>query len=247
MERIKIEDGKGTVARERRELRALYGIHRSDALSRLLDSCENEAHLNANLQLLIYRLHIQRDREKSPRIAEKAIIAPLFITGLPRTGATLLRGLLAQDQTPINGAVIAASSISDAGSAERLRVLLADDHPAMLALTADALAGECFVVGSVGDGRELLAEAERLHPNVIVLDITMPRLDSIEAARQLRRSHRPARLVFLTVHEDADSPRPHSMRAGSAMSLRRGSLPPPACHPGSARRLPLHLAHRAPR
>jgi DNA-binding NarL/FixJ family response regulator len=86
----------------------------------------------------------------------------------------------------------------------RPRVLLADDHPAMLALTADALADECLVVGSVGDGRELLAEAERLHPDVIVLDITMPRLDGIEAARQLRRSERPARLVFLTVHEDAD-------------------------------------------
>ena len=74
----------------------------------------------------------------------------------------------------------------------------------MLALTADALAGECLVVGRVGDGCELLAEAERLHPDVIVLDITMPRLDGIEAARQLRSSHQPARLVFLTVHEDAD-------------------------------------------
>jgi DNA-binding NarL/FixJ family response regulator len=74
----------------------------------------------------------------------------------------------------------------------------------MLALTAAVLAGEYLVVGSVGDGRELLAEAERLHPDVIVLDITMPRLDGIEAARQLRRSQRPARLVFLTVHEDAD-------------------------------------------
>jgi CheY-like chemotaxis protein len=57
---------------------------------------------------------------------------------------------------------------------------------------------------NVAGGRELLAEAERLHPDVIVLDITMPRLDGIEAARQLRRSQRPARLVFLTVHEDAD-------------------------------------------
>ena len=100
--------------------------------------------------------------------------------------------------------MITASSISDAGSTERPRVLLADDHPAMLALTATVLAGECCVVGSVGDGRELLAEAERLHPDVIVLDITMPRLDGIEAARHLRRSHRSARLVFLTVHEDAD-------------------------------------------
>jgi DNA-binding NarL/FixJ family response regulator len=100
--------------------------------------------------------------------------------------------------------VIAASSISDAASAERPRVLLADDHPAMLALTAAALAGECSVVGRVGDGHELLAEAERLHPDVIVLDITIPHLEGIEAARQLQRSHRPARLVFLTVHEDAD-------------------------------------------
>ena len=77
-------------------------------------------------------------------------------------------------------------------------MLPADDHPAMLALTA----AECCVVGSGGDGRALLAEAERLHPDLIMLDITMPRLDGIEAARQLRCSHHPARLVFLTLHED---------------------------------------------
>jgi DNA-binding NarL/FixJ family response regulator len=100
--------------------------------------------------------------------------------------------------------VIPPRSLPDAGSAECPRVLLADDHPAMLALTAHALAGEYFVVGSVVDGRALLAEAERLHPDVVVLDITMPQLDGLEAARQLRRLHRPARLVFLTVHEDAD-------------------------------------------
>lgn len=86
----------------------------------------------------------------------------------------------------------------------RSRVLLADDHPAMLALTAAVLAGEYLVVGSVGDGRALLAEAERLHPDLIVLDITMPRLDGIQAAAQLLRSPHPARLVFLTVHEDPD-------------------------------------------
>jgi DNA-binding NarL/FixJ family response regulator len=97
--------------------------------------------------------------------------------------------------------VIPSSSIPDAGSAERPRVLLADDHPAVLALTATALADEYFVVGSVADGVALLTEAERLHPDVIVLDITMPGLDGIEGARQLRRSRQPARLVFLTVHE----------------------------------------------
>jgi len=83
-------------------------------------------------------------------------------------------------------------------------VLLADDHPAMLALTATALAEEYLVVGRVGDGHELLADAERLHPDVIVLDISMPGLNGIEAARRLRSSHNPARLVFLTVHEDRD-------------------------------------------
>jgi DNA-binding NarL/FixJ family response regulator len=100
--------------------------------------------------------------------------------------------------------VIAHPSTADTGSVQRPRVLLADDHPAMLALTADALAAEFFVVGSVGDGCELLAEAERLHPDVIVLDITMPRLDGIEAARRLHGSQQPVHLVFLTVHEDAD-------------------------------------------
>ena len=84
--------------------------------------------------------------------------------------------------------MIAAFLIPDAGCAERPRVLLADDHPAVLALTATVLADECLVVGRVGDGYELLAEAERLHPDVIVLDITMPRLDGIAAGpRQWQR------------------------------------------------------------
>jgi DNA-binding NarL/FixJ family response regulator len=88
--------------------------------------------------------------------------------------------------------VVKAPLSCDAGPAERPRVLLADGHQAMLALTPEALAGECLVVGRVADGYELLAEAERLHPDVIVLDITMPRLDGIEAARQMRSSQRPA-------------------------------------------------------
>ena len=83
-------------------------------------------------------------------------------------------------------------------------MLLADDYSPMLELTATALGSEYLVVGSVVDGLALLAEAERLQPDVIVLDITMPRLDGIEAARQLRSSRNPARLVFLTVHEDRD-------------------------------------------
>jgi DNA-binding NarL/FixJ family response regulator len=83
-------------------------------------------------------------------------------------------------------------------------VLLADDHPPMLALTAAVLGRECTVVGSVVDGRALLAKTDQLEPDLIVLDITMPGLDGIEAARQLRFLRHPARLVFLTVQEDSD-------------------------------------------
>ena len=90
----------------------------------------------------------------------------------------------------------------------------------MLALTADVLAGECLVVGSVGDGCELLAEAERLHPDVIVLDITMPGLDGIEAARQLKRAGGRAKLVFLTVHEDPDYVRTALHAAGAAYVVK---------------------------
>jgi DNA-binding NarL/FixJ family response regulator len=93
------------------------------------------------------------------------------------------------------------SSIPDAGSAERPRVLLADDHPEMLALIGTVLGSEYYVVGSVVDGLALLAEAERLNPDVIVLDVTMPVLDGIGAAHRLRHSRHPARLVFLTVHD----------------------------------------------
>jgi DNA-binding NarL/FixJ family response regulator len=122
--------------------------------------------------------------------------------------------------------VIAASSIPDAGSAKRPRVLLADDHAGMLALRAAVLADECFVVGSVGDECEILAEAERLDPDVIVLDITMPGLDGIEAARQLKRAGCRVKLVFLTVHEYPDYVRGsfargrHSLRPQRALGLR---------------------------
>jgi DNA-binding NarL/FixJ family response regulator len=99
---------------------------------------------------------------------------------------------------------MSAPSMATGGSSARPRVLLADDHPSLLALAADVLTNECLVVGSASDGGELLVQAERLDPDIIVLDITMPQFDGIEAARQLRRSPRPARLIFLTVHEDAD-------------------------------------------
>jgi Sulfotransferase family len=105
-----------------------------EPLRRLLDCCESEAHLNTIgklalvediLQLLINRLQIQRDRHKWPRISEEAIVGPLFIVGLPRTGTTLLHGLLAQDHdafsTPTTWEVMFPSPPPSLGQEGRIK------------------------------------------------------------------------------------------------------------------------------
>ena len=85
---------------------------------------------------------------------------------------------------------------------ERPRILLADDHHAVLSRIHSLLKAHFEVVGSVSDGRALVREAQRLQPEVIVLDITMPILSGIEAARELHEAGSKAKLVFLTVHQN---------------------------------------------
>jgi DNA-binding NarL/FixJ family response regulator len=84
----------------------------------------------------------------------------------------------------------------------RPRVLLADDHPALLEATTALLKSRFDVVGAVADGATLVSEALRLCPDVIVADITMPVLSGIDAAHQLRESAPSAKIVFLTVHSE---------------------------------------------
>ena len=82
-------------------------------------------------------------------------------------------------------------------------MLLADDHGLVLARVLSLLESSFEVVGTANNGRDLLTEAQRLHPDVIVLDITMPILTGIEAAHELREAGSMVKLVFLTVNEDA--------------------------------------------
>ena len=82
----------------------------------------------------------------------------------------------------------------------RARVLLADDHSAVLDRVGALLSATFEVVGTVSDGQELISAAKRLNPDVIVTDITMPRLSGIEAAHQLREAGSGAKFVFLTIH-----------------------------------------------
>lgn len=60
----------------------------------------------------------------------------------------------------------------------------------------------CEVVGTVGDGRALLEAAAQLSPDIVVLDITMPRLNGLDAGRQLKARMPRVKLIFMTQHED---------------------------------------------
>jgi len=84
----------------------------------------------------------------------------------------------------------------------RVRVLLADDHNILAEGLRSLLAREYDVIGIVQDGRELLAEAPKLNPQVIVLDIGMPLLNGLDAAEQLRSILPDVKLVFLTMKDD---------------------------------------------
>src|SRR4051794_39365361 len=86
----------------------------------------------------------------------------------------------------------------------RPRVLLADDHALLLGAFEKLLSEECQIVGQVADGRALVTAAETLKPDVVVLDISMPILNGLEAGRQIKQRVRDAKLVFLTMNEDTD-------------------------------------------
>lgn len=80
------------------------------------------------------------------------------------------------------------------------RVLLADDHPPLVEAVLTILKPRYEIVGIATDGAMLVSEALRLHPDVIVSDITLPILSGIEAIHRLRTSNSQTKVVFLTIH-----------------------------------------------
>lgn len=83
---------------------------------------------------------------------------------------------------------------------QKPRLLMADDHSIMLAGLQKLVESMCEVVGTVQDGRALVETAERLRPDLILLDISMPLLNGVDAARQIKKSVPDAKLLFLTMH-----------------------------------------------
>lgn len=86
----------------------------------------------------------------------------------------------------------------------KIRILLADDHRRLLELVQGLLEPTFDVVTCVEDGESLVEAAGKLQPDVIITDISMPKLNGIEAAGRLRESGSSSKIVFLTVHADPD-------------------------------------------
>ena len=79
-------------------------------------------------------------------------------------------------------------------------VLMADDHSMILAGLRKLVEADYDVVGTVEDGRALVEAAQKLRPDLILLDISMPLLNGLEAARQLRTLVPDSKIIFLTMH-----------------------------------------------
>ena len=104
----------------------------------------------------------------------------------------------------------------------RARVLLADDHRLLLQAFEKLLQPDFEVVGTVSDGRALIAAARELKPDVIVLDISMPLLNGMVAAERLKKMMPEVKLIFLTVNEDAGFAS-EAMRIGASGYLLKSS------------------------
>ncbi len=104
----------------------------------------------------------------------------------------------------------------------RKRIVLADDHKMLLAAFRRLLEPDHEIVGVVEDGHALIAAAEELVPDIIVLDIAMPLLNGIDAARQIKRKFPDIKLIFLTVNEAPDLIA-EAFRAGASGYLLKSS------------------------
>ena len=106
---------------------------------------------------------------------------------------------------------------------KRPRIVLADDHTLVLEGLCKILEDECDVVGTAEDGRILLNMVQEHNPDVVVLDISMPQLNGLDAARQLHKLLPACKIIFLTMHADPTYAREAFQIGASGYLLKRSA------------------------
>jgi DNA-binding NarL/FixJ family response regulator len=100
--------------------------------------------------------------------------------------------------------LVPAVDISEWIAVGKIRVVLADDHQQMIAIVRQTL-GEAFeVVSAVEDGKQAVNAVLTLNPDVLIIDISMPVLNGLQAAKQLQTADCRAKVIFLTNYEGQD-------------------------------------------
>jgi DNA-binding NarL/FixJ family response regulator len=105
----------------------------------------------------------------------------------------------------------------------RPRILLADDHTLVLEGLQKILEDDFEVIDTVEDGRALIEAAQRLEPDVIVLDISMPLLNGLDAARKIKKNDQRCKIIFLTMHADPTYAKEAFQAGASAYLLKRSA------------------------
>jgi DNA-binding NarL/FixJ family response regulator len=103
------------------------------------------------------------------------------------------------------------------------RVVIAEDHAMVREGLVRLLRDHFDVVGSVGDGQLLLESADRLRPDVIVTDLSMPGLTGMEALRRLKAKRADTRVIVLTMHADSELAREAIAAGASAFVLKQSA------------------------
>lgn len=104
------------------------------------------------------------------------------------------------------------------------RILLADDHALVLEGFRRILEGRYELVGTVEDGRSLLEAAKKLQPEIIILDVSMPLLNGIDATAQLKKLCPKTKIIVVTMHSDTDYVRSAFEAGASAYVLKRSAV-----------------------
>ena len=103
------------------------------------------------------------------------------------------------------------------------RILIADDHALVVEGFRRLLEPQFEIVGTAGDGREAVAKAKRSRPDVVIMDIAMPTLNGIDAARKIRETLPQTRVLFLSMHSDPAYVEQAFQAGGAGFLLKRSA------------------------